>query len=430
VRTSFAIVWIADVAAVVAAVSVAGAPLPTDAVYGAIVVILSVPRRVPISPRLYTQIGRLGVAAILPAFALVAWLGATSAWHLALDTFVALVVARSLAHGALRTLRRRGWLSERAVIVGTGETGRLVANLLIEHPELGIVPIGFLDGSPRLEAAPLPVLRGAAELVATVERVAATRVLVCFPVEPDRDLVGVLRELRSQRVDVCMVPRLQELGSNIPRSALDEVFGVPMLPMRGASPSLAGRLGKRTFDVVVGSTLLVALAPLLAASALLVRIRIGSPVLFRQQRVTGAGRTSSILKLRTLPVHHRADTTWAVPDSGVTRLGRWLRASHVDELPQLLNVLRGDMSLVGPRPERPFFDEQFRREIPEYEDRTRVPAGLTGWSQIHGLHGDTSIRERVRFDNQYIETWTPWLDVVILARTAALVLRTAGRAQR
>jgi exopolysaccharide biosynthesis polyprenyl glycosylphosphotransferase len=422
--------WLTDVAALVAAIAVAGSLEPKVALYGVAAVFLSVPRRVPISPRLSTQFGRLGLAAILPAFALGAWLGTNLAWHLALAAFVGLVAMRCVAYGSLRAMRRRGWLSERAVIVGVGETGQLVAKLLDEHPELGIVPIGYLDGSPRLEVATLPVLGGVAELVSIVEGVAATRVLVCFPVEPDRDLVGVLRDLRSQRVDVCMVPRLQELGSHIPRSVLDEVFGVPMLPMHGTSPTAVGRGSKRVFDVVASSLLLITLSPLLAVTALLVRVRIGRPILFRQLRVTGRGRTSSILKLRTLPVHDHADTAWAVPAHGVTRLGRWLRASHVDELPQLLNVLRGDMSLVGPRPERPYFDEQFRKEIPEYEDRTRVPAGLTGWSQIHGLHGDTSIRERVRFDNQYIETWTPWLDVVILARTVAHVLRTVGRPPR
>jgi lipopolysaccharide/colanic/teichoic acid biosynthesis glycosyltransferase len=135
------------------------------------------------------------------------------------------------------------------------------------------------------------------------------------------------------------------------------------------------------------------------------------------------------LKLRTLTGHPDPDTSWTVTGQECSALGRWLRITHLDELPQLWNVLRGDMSLVGPRPERPYFVEQFGREIRRYSDRTRMPAGMTGWAQVHGLHGDTSIFERARFDNQYIEYWSPWLDVVILARTlgACLFDRQGGK---
>lgn len=433
VRAPRGALWIADVATVGAAAVLAvllGAPVAAVACYAAVVALAVASRRVPISPLLSSQLPRLIGATALPALVLLPWLPASDVWWLALGTFGALVVGRGCMYAILGSLRRRGLLVERAVIVGAGETGQLVARLLAEHPELGLEPVGFVDGCPRLDEAPLPSLGGAADLVATVSSHGVARVLVCFPVEPDRDLVTVLRQLRSQRVDVCVVPRLQELGAQVPRSALDEIWGVPVIPMSGGVPSARGRLAKRSFDVVVSSLLLCALAPLLALAALLVRLRIGSPVLFRQRRVTGEGRTASILKLHTLPAHGASDTTWAVPTSGVSRLGRWLRATHVDELPQLVNVLRGDMSLVGPRPERPYFVDRFRAEVPEYADRMRMPAGLTGWAQVHGLHGDTSIRDRVRMDNQYIESWTPWLDVVILLRTVGAALRRPVRSVR
>ena len=175
--------------------------------------------------------------------------------------------------------------------------------------------------------------------------------------------------------------------------------------------------------MVAAAILLAAAAPLLGAMALVIKVRRRHPVFFRQVRVVGCGRLAEIIKLRTMGVHPDADTCWVVPPWQVTPLGRWLRATHLDELPQLINVLRGDMSLVGPRPERPYFAEKFGREIPRYDDRHRMRAGLTGLAQVHGLHGDTSIHERVRFDNLYIDNWSLWLDVVILARTLTTVAR-------
>jgi exopolysaccharide biosynthesis polyprenyl glycosylphosphotransferase len=430
-RRSLWALWLADVVALAGAVAVVGAlstPVVVDAVVYAVVVVLAVRhRRVPITLRLAPQLPRLAVAAVLPAVVLLARLSPAATWRVALVVAAALVVTRATAYWVLRELRRRGSLVERAVVVGAGETGRLVARLLEEHHELGVELCGFLDGAPRLDAAPLPVLGTASDLVATVRELGATRVLVCFSMEPDRDLVGVLREARALRVDVCAIPRLHELAWAIPQSARDEIFGVPLLAMRGGAPTARSRRVKRAFDVVVASALLCVLAPVLAVAAVLVRVRIGRPVLFRQRRVTGQGRTATILKLRTLPEHDSPDTTWALPTEGVTGLGRWLRASHIDELPQLVNVIKGEMSLVGPRPERPYFVEQFRQAIPGYEDRERVPAGITGWAQVHGLHGDSSIRDRVRFDNQYIETWTPFLDVVILVRTLRAELRRSRR---
>ena len=153
------------------------------------------------------------------------------------------------------------------------------------------------------------------------------------------------------------------------------------------------------------AVLLAVTAPLLLALAVAVRLRSGQTAVFRQARVTGRGRVAPIMKLRTLTAHDDHDTRWTSAGH-CSPLGRWLRATHLDELPQLVNVMRGEMSLVGPRPERPYFAERFSREIPRYEDRSRMLAGMTGWAQVNGLNGDTSIFERARFDNYYVEYWS------------------------
>jgi lipopolysaccharide/colanic/teichoic acid biosynthesis glycosyltransferase len=227
-----------------------------------------------------------------------------------------------------------------------------------------------------------------------------------------------------------VIPRLYELGVAVPRAYLDDIWGIPLIPLRRLGHSRAGMWLKRLFDVVVAGALLIAAAPVLLVLAAAVRLQTGQSPLFRQVRVTGQDRTASIMKLRTLADHPHPDTSWTAAAQESSVLGRWLRVTHLDELPQLVNVLRGEMSLVGPRPERPYFAEQFSHDIPRYSDRTRMPAGITGWAQVHGLHGDTSMFERARFDNQYIEYWSPWLDVIILARTlAASISRGPGDEQ-
>jgi lipopolysaccharide/colanic/teichoic acid biosynthesis glycosyltransferase len=182
----------------------------------------------------------------------------------------------------------------------------------------------------------------------------------------------------------------------------------------------AGPAAKRAVDILGALAGLAVLGvPMLVLGACL-RRQLGAPALFRQVRVTGPGRHAVILKLRTLRGGADPDTCWAPSAGQSTRLGWLLRASHLDELPQLINVLRGDLSLVGPRPERPYFARRFAAEIPGYADRTRMKAGLTGWAQVHGLNGDTSVADRAALDNAYIDSWSLRLDLVILARTARL----------
>ena len=187
---------------------------------------------------------------------------------------------------------------------------------------------------------------------------------------------------------------------------------------------------KRVVDILVSGLAILVIAPLLLLLAAAVRLDGGPGILFRQERVGVDGRHFDVLKFRSMrPVDDtESATNWSIAqDDRVSRLGRFLRMTSLDELPQLFNILRGDMSLVGPRPERPYFVDQFRGLYPSYEARHRVPSGLTGWAQVHGLRGDTSIADRARFDNYYIENWSLWLDLKIMLRTVSSVLRGAGR---
>ena len=180
---------------------------------------------------------------------------------------------------------------------------------------------------------------------------------------------------------------------------------------------------KRALDLAGAAAALGLTAPVMLAAGVAIRFSMGSPVLFRQTRPGQGGRPFEILKFRTMKVNDDSASQWSVDDDDrVTRAGRFLRPTHLDELPQLINVLRGEMSLVGPRPERPHFVEQFGAEIEEYHERHRVPVGITGWAQVNGFWGDTSIETRVRLDNRYIENWSLWRDLVIALRTIPTLL--------
>lgn len=370
--------------------------------------------------RSFDQAPRVTVAVAAPL--LVWWLaaGTDGLAQLGMSTWALVVALRGGTCAAIRGTHRRGRLVDMTLVVGTDPVAVRIAELLREHPELGLRPRGFLGRNAPGRPGGLPLLGSPDELAEVVARHGIGRVVVCFPAGGDTELVPLLR---SVPVDAYVVPRLHELGVTGPAGSHDDICGVPVLPLRRTVRRLAG---KRLMDLGLAGVLIVAVAPVLIPLATIVRLRHGRSPFFRQTRVTRSGRTFTILKLRTIRDDSDADTRWVVPLAGCSRFDRWLRDSHLDELPQLLNVVRGDMSLVGPRPERPYFTGRFSAEIPHYGDRHRMPAGMTGWAQVHGLHGDSSIRDRVRFDNYYIEHWSPWLDVTILVRTVAGLLRFAA----
>ena len=333
--------------------------------------------------RVSDQAGRIcaavavGVACVLP------WTPAGQEGRLALSAAGLVLACRAMALAGLRAAHRRGWLTEAALLVGVGEAARQLAGLLQGHPELGLRPAGLLasgdaTGPPRPVPSPdapwLPALGPLADLEAVLARHRISRVIVCPEATQGEDWAPVLRACRAAGADVCRTRRSAGLGEAVPRSGLDQVCGIPLLPLRGHR-QLAARLAlKRAFDLGAATVLLVLTAPLLIALAVVSRLQVRRPALFRQVRMVGPGKLAEIVKLRTVAGHSDPDTYWAPSERQCTRFGWILRASHLDELPQLVNVLRGDMSLVGPRPERPHFARQFAQEIPGYSDRQRMRA--------------------------------------------------------
>ena len=340
--------------------------------------------------------------------------------------FIAL--ARATAYLIVRVMRQRG-ISHDTVVVGAGRVGQSVASLLQDHPEYGLSPIGFVDSRPLLHLVDydLPILGGQAAIPYILRETGVRNVIIAFAAAREEAMIDVIRECDRLDCEIFVVPRMFEVQHV--SSDMDSVWGIPLIRLRrGAHRAFSWKL-KRMFDVAASGLALLLLSPLMLMIALAVRLEGGPGVLFRQIRVGVDGQHFQLLKFRSLrPVDEsESSTMWNIShDQRLGPVGRVLRKSSLDELPQLMNILRGDMSVVGPRPERPHFATQFRQVYPRYWARHRVPSGLTGWAQIHGLRGDTSISDRAKFDNYYVENWSLWLDVKIIVRTIGAVVTRAG----
>ena len=339
------------------------------------------------------------------------------------------LLSRAGAYHLVTRLRSSGRVAHRTLVIGAGRVGGQVARLMLEHPSFGLNPVGFVDVEPLLSSAEreLPLLGGQHDLARVIAEEDVAVVIIAFGSLPESDMVRFVRTCDRLDCEIFYVPRLFELQET--GCVMDRLRGLPLVRLRRAPfRSLAWRL-KRPVDVVVGGLALLLLAPLMALIALAVRLETGRGVLFHQERVGLDGRLFYLLKFRTYrPVSgDESDTRWSISgDARLGPVGRLLRRTSLDELPQLINVLRGEMSLVGPRPERPHFVSEFTRTLARYPDRHRVPVGVTGWAQVHGLRGNTSVAERAHFDNYYIENWSNWLDVKIVLRTVRAVLRREG----
>jgi exopolysaccharide biosynthesis polyprenyl glycosylphosphotransferase len=333
-----------------------------------------------------------------------------------------------------RRALRRGETGFNTLIIGAGSVGHLIAKRLRERPEFGLRPIGFLDKDPLIETEDdndLRVLGASWDLEQVVQRYDVEQVVVTFSTAPHAVLLGMIRRCRQLGVEVVVVPRLFEEVSN--RVEVEHLGAVPLLRAATVDPRGWQFAIKYAIDRILAAIAIMLLSPVLIALALAVRFSSPGPVLFRQRRIGLDGREFDMLKFRSMRVAPAAAEQEFVPQAGVapggvegddrrTRIGQIMRRLSLDELPQLFNILKGDMAIVGPRPERTSFVRSFEEHVYRYGDRHRVKSGLTGWAQVQGLRGQTSLHDRVEWDNYYIENWSLWLDLKIILMTVPALL--------
>jgi Undecaprenyl-phosphate glucose phosphotransferase len=339
-------------------------------------------------------------------------------------SIVSVSFSRAVFREILRFARRRGYNQRYAVVVGGGEPAAEVLRVLRRRPDTGIRLLGLLSDKVEAEGSSVRRLGGIDEIRTVLGEHQVDIVIIALPHGDYPRVTAVLNEIGDEPVDIHFVPDLFNLASL--RGGVEEFESVAFIHLRESPLYGWNRVLKRAFDLVFGTAaLLLALLPM-AAIAVAVGVTSGRPILFAQERMGLDGRRFRMLKFRTMRTDAEAATgpRWAVRDDPRrTPLGGFLRRFSLDELPQLFNVLRGEMSLVGPRPERPSFVEDFRRRVPGYMLRHKMKAGITGWAQINGWRGNTSIEKRIEYDLEYIARWSLIFDLTILLRTLWLGFR-------
>jgi Undecaprenyl-phosphate glucose phosphotransferase len=323
---------------------------------------------------------------------------------------------------AVREMLERRWRAgiglKRILIAGAGDLGRMVADRMLQHRELGFQVVGFLDdraGGDHIGYRGLPLLGTLSEVADIAKRERVDHLYVTLPLEEHAKLLDLMEIASREFLDVKVVPDLLQFIAL--RARLEDLDGLPVVnlnevPLQGFNAWL-----KRGLDVVLSLAAMVVLALPFAIIAALVKWTSPGPVFYRQERMGLDGMAFTVYKFRSMEKDAEGSTgpIWAREDDPrATRIGRWLRRLDLDELPQFWNVLKGDMSIVGPRPERPFFVEQFKHRIPQYMLRHKVKAGITGWAQVNGWRGNTSLEKRIEYDLYYIENWSVTLDLKIM----------------
>jgi len=333
-------------------------------------------------------------------------------------TIVFVTVGRVVHTQVRARLRRQGWGRDRVLIVGTGDVGRMIFHKIQSNPGLGYEVAGFVttDGEQATPSA-APVLGRASDLAPIIDDYQVDEVIIALPEATHQEILTLLSECERGKVTIRVFPDVFQIMAS--QVSIGDLGGLPLLTVRDIALRGWRRTAKRLMDVVGAVCVLILISPLMVLMAILVKLDSRGPVFYAQERMGLDARPFRMLKFRSMRQDAEAHGPgWTVEDDPrVTRLGRIIRRIDVDELPQFVNVLMGEMSLVGPRPERPVYVNQFRRSIPHYMDRHWEKAGMTGWAQVNGLRGDTSIVERTKYDLWYIENWALLLDIKILIRT-------------
>jgi exopolysaccharide biosynthesis polyprenyl glycosylphosphotransferase len=318
-------------------------------------------------------------------------------------------------------VQARGVGDDRVLLIGTGEVGDMLLQKILVNRQLGYHVVGVVAAKnemTRPSQYPVPLLGSIVDLPSIIEQRNIDEVIIGLPESSHEDLVGIISLCEREKVGIRVFPDVfQIMASEV---SIGDFGGLPLLTIRDVALQGWKVTLKRSMDVLVSAIMLVILSPFLLLTALLVKLDSPGPVFYVQERMGLDARSFKMIKFRSMREDAEVQGPgWTTPDDPRrTKLGTLMRRFNVDELPQLVNVLIGDMSLVGPRPERPVYVEQFRQSIPRYMDRHRERAGLTGWAQVNGLRGDTSIIERTKYDLWYIENWSLALDIKILIRTA------------
>lgn len=344
---------------------------------------------------------------------------------LALSSVTFLSVGRFTVLKIEQARYRLGHDIKRLIIVGTNETARRIFQAIRVRPSLGYHVIGYFSATSKhgLQISGATRLGTIAAVPKYLKNHSVDLVLIALPHTEHSKLFTLVRECQGLNVEIMMAPDMVELMTS--RVRVEEIEGVPFIQVREASLTTWNRILKRSFDILFAFIIILPASPLLLTLALLIKITSPGPIFFLQERVGLDGTLFRVMKFRTMKTDAEKETgpVWAVKnDPRTSSVGRILRRFSLDELPQLFNVLRGEMSLVGPRPERPFFVERFKDEIPKYLDRHRVKTGMTGWAQVNGLRGNAPIEERTKFDVYYVENWSLVFDVKIILKTLRAVL--------
>ncbi|MDI9639605.1 undecaprenyl-phosphate glucose phosphotransferase [Geitlerinema splendidum] len=336
------------------------------------------------------------------------------------------IIGRELNRQLRRRLRAAGFDRDNLLIVGLGKVASDIADKIKGSPELGYNIIGLVSvrnhQKPSIKG--IPVLGDSEDLPYLIDAYKIEQVIIALPDASRSELYDLVSLSRRGRVDIKIYP---DMFAYVARDlSVDDLDGTALITVRDISLRGWKLSFKRMMDAVGAVVGLVLLSPWMLLTALLIRLESPGPIFYTQERMGLDGRPFQMIKFRSMRQDAEKDGAgWTVKgDERVTRIGRFMRATSWDEIPQLINVLLGEMSLVGPRPERPIYVRQFRESIPRYMERHREKSGMTGWAQVNGLRGDTSIAERTQHDLWYVENWSVWLDIKIILRTILnIVLR-------